>query len=840
MLLLVATSIFSLASIFFLPGEPNHSTNDAIIVGYIDVDGNNIHLEHRGGESLPLNSEIILKIPDKEIKTITAESYIDIGDTDDDSWDIGERFRFNLLSDGTGWFEETDLLEPVEVTVIDSEYNAIVWSGILKADGLATWSNEDNYWPMFHHDVMHTGFQSGTGEITDVTVDDKWSYTLSGEVWSSPSVGDVDGDGEVEIIFGTKGGGSGRLICLNADGTFVWSYIIGTSIYSSPALKDVDGDGDLEIFFASDNGFVYCLKVEDNEGQLDWSYRATTSTVWSFKSSPVVGDIDGDGDFEVVIGVPSPGDNVICLDAKGHIDALTTDLLWSYSSAAGIKVQSSPALYDVDGDGDFEVIVAGINSESGAGSGFVYCLDAPSEGGGSFDLIWSKVVDGPVYSSPVIGDVDDNGDMELIVCTTKYGESDRGVVYCFDFDSDSCTEKWSDTTWGPINPIYSTPALADIEGDSKLEIIFGSYTDDLICLDSDGNEVWKDDSFNYASYSSPVIGDIDGDTDLEVLACSYYPGISSGFINSLFDNDGDDVPDNEWDFFVGEVTSSPALADVDDDGFLEVIVAGTGPVSGTAIVYCLDSEGTNSAPNPPYNPSPSDGAEDICLTCPLSVFVSDPDGDSMDVTFYNASDDSVIGTDTSVPSGGIASINNWGPFNLGTTYSWYAVANDGVLDSSPSSTWSFTTISVIKFVADSDIDIAGDKEPTSFIQTRTSNNNDERIREVRAGPRSLLQHKWTIEVTGGLSSYTFYLEAFHTANEENDNFRFSYSTDNSTFINMLTVTKTSPDNTYQTYELPSTISGTIYIRVLDTDRTSGYTNLDTISIDHMYIDGRSY
>jgi len=97
----------------------------------------------------------------------------------------------------------------------------------------------------------------------------------------------------------------------------------------------------------------------------------------------------------------------------------------------------------------------------------------------------------------------------------------------------------------------------------------------------------------------------------------------------------------------------------------------------------------NTAPNSPSNPSPADGATGIATDTTLSVDVSDPDGDSMDVSFYNAFDDSLIGTDTGVASGGTASIA-WSGLTYGATYNWYAVADDGS-DTTQSSTWSFTT-----------------------------------------------------------------------------------------------------------------------------------------------------
>lgn len=102
--------------------------------------------------------------------------------------------------------------------------------------------------------------------------------------------------------------------------------------------------------------------------------------------------------------------------------------------------------------------------------------------------------------------------------------------------------------------------------------------------------------------------------------------------------------------------------------------------------------GFSLSPDTPTNPHPVDGATEvgsIFIEPILSVDVSDGDGDSMDVSFYNGANDALIGKDYGVPSGGRASVE-WWPLSAGTTYSWYAVADDGT-STTTSPTWSFTT-----------------------------------------------------------------------------------------------------------------------------------------------------
>ncbi len=98
--------------------------------------------------------------------------------------------------------------------------------------------------------------------------------------------------------------------------------------------------------------------------------------------------------------------------------------------------------------------------------------------------------------------------------------------------------------------------------------------------------------------------------------------------------------------------------------------------------------GFNTAPNAPTNPIPADESSGVSVNPSLSVDVFDPDGDTMDVSFYDASDDSLIGTDTGVLSGGTASVS-WLGLSEDITYQWYAIANDGQ-DTTQSATWSFT------------------------------------------------------------------------------------------------------------------------------------------------------
>ena len=96
----------------------------------------------------------------------------------------------------------------------------------------------------------------------------------------------------------------------------------------------------------------------------------------------------------------------------------------------------------------------------------------------------------------------------------------------------------------------------------------------------------------------------------------------------------------------------------------------------------------NEPPDEPIDPDPDDGDTGVSTSPTLSVYVSDPEGEVLSVSFYDDGDNP-IGVDTDVLSGSTASVV-WSGLSYSTVYSWYAIANDSQLETK-SDTWSFTT-----------------------------------------------------------------------------------------------------------------------------------------------------
>ena len=124
--------------------------------------------------------------------------------------------------------------------------------------------------------------------------------------------------------------------------------------------------------------------------------------------------------------------------------------------------------------------------------------------------LWSYSTDnttGP--GSPLIGDVDNDGIMDIIIPTANFGNT--GGIYALNSDG---TLKWKYQT-GDYGT-YATPPLADIDGDGNLETIFPSYAGKIVAVDDDGSEMWSVDKGSAGTRS--IIADLTEDDGLEVVA----------------------------------------------------------------------------------------------------------------------------------------------------------------------------------------------------------------------------------------------------------------------------------------------------------------------------------
>jgi len=302
-------------------------------------------------------------------------------------------------------------------------------------------------WQMFYGSRRHTGFQMMRGNLSSGRYV-KWTYTTGSYVESSPAIGDINGDGQIEVVVGS---GDGRVYALRGtNGTLLWSFTTG-SVVSSPAIGDINGDGQIEVVVGSLDYRVYALR--GTNGALRW-YYTTGGPVYS---SPAIGDINGDGQIEVVVG---SRDSIVYA-----LRGTNGTLLWAF--ATGRYVYSSPAIGDINGDGQIEVVVGN------GGYGIVYALR-----GTDGTLLWYYNIGTPYYfmEDVVLVDIDPTPGIEVIT----HGSHIPTYVL-----SSSGTLLWS------MSPVGSQLSLSvgDVDGDGCVEIVaVGDGIPRVAVIDASSNE----------------------------------------------------------------------------------------------------------------------------------------------------------------------------------------------------------------------------------------------------------------------------------------------------------------------------------------------------------------
>jgi len=130
-----------------------------------------------------------------------------------------------------------------------------------------------------------------TEEFAFSGLKEAWSYNLTTGVTSSAAVGNIDGIAGLESVFAA----GSSLYAFDSSGKRNFTYTVGKTILSSPTLADLDGDGKLEVIFGSNEGRVYII---NSLNRAVW-HASLGSAV---KTSPAVADLSGDGTLEFMVG----------------------------------------------------------------------------------------------------------------------------------------------------------------------------------------------------------------------------------------------------------------------------------------------------------------------------------------------------------------------------------------------------------------------------------------------------------------------------------------------------------------------------------------------------------